>query len=243
MIVIGILINIPIAYFQIKKNQLNVDDFAIICGLSAFGGIIGAKALYLFTLREHIDFSQLIDLKYISSLMSGGFVFLGGIVGVLMAIAFCEKKLHISVQPYIQACIGCLPIGHACGRIGCFLVGCCYGIPHKGPLSVVYTHSQFAPCGIALFPIQLVEAFIEFSLGSCLLIFNRRLKAYSGLFLYLMTYSISRFFLEFLRYDEVRGEIVGISTSQMISILLFLYSAFSLNKRCKNPFTSHFPMM
>ena len=230
MIVLGIFTSALIAYFQTKRFGLVMNDFLIICGFSGLFGIIGAKALYLVTSFQHINVSKLADLTYLSSLMSGGFVFLGGILGVLPALIFCKSKLHIPVPSYIQACIGCIPIGHMFGRIGCFLVGCCYGIPYSGQFSVTYTESLFAPCGAALFPVQLVEAVIELGLGILLLLLSPKLKRYSGLFLYLMLYSLSRFSLEFLRYDEIRGGAAGLSTSQLLSIFLFVSASFFLIK-------------
>lgn len=230
MMAAGILVNIPIAYIQIRQFRLSADDFIIICGFSGLSGIIGAKFLYLVVSFRQINFSELTELSYISSLMNGGFVFLGGIIGVLLAVVFCGKKLHISVQPYIQSCMGCLAIGHTFGRIGCFLVGCCYGVPYTGWFSVTYTDSPFAPCGIGLFPVQLVEAGIEFILGALLLAFSKKLIRYSALFLYLTVYSLSRFFLEFLRYDEVRGQVMCISTSQFLCIFLAAFSSFFLFK-------------
>ena len=49
---------------------------------------------------------------------------------------------------------------YAIGKIGCFLVGCCYGIKYSGIFSVVYNYSLHAPVGVSLFPIQLVESIV-----------------------------------------------------------------------------------
>lgn len=236
MIVLGILVSALIAYFQIKRFHLVMNNLIIICGFFALFGIIGAKILYLIISFPNIDISKLLNLNYVSSLMSGGFVFLGGILGGLLALVLCKNKLEIPVPQYVQACIGCIPIGHAFGRIGCYLVGCCYGIPYTGWFSVTYTESPFAPCGVKLFPVQLAEAAVEIGLGIILLMLSPKLKRYLGLFLYLTIYSLSRFFLEFLRYDEVRGKIAGISTSQFLCVLLFIFSALSLLNSTKHNF-------
>lgn len=224
MILLGIFASIPLAYFQVRRFRLKADDLVVICGIGIFFGIIGAKALYLFVSREFIDVSMLADLSYTASLLNGGFVFLGGVAAGFPAAIFCSRKLKISVQPYIQACMGCIPIVHGFGRIGCFLTGCCYGIPYSGFFSVVYTQSQFAPNGTGLFPVQLLEASAEFILGGCLLAFSRKLRGVSSLFCYLLFYSVLRFFLEFLRYDEIRGGVGFVSTSQILSIAMFVFS-------------------
>ena len=43
-------------------------------------------------------------------------------------------------------------------------------------------------------------------------------------YIYLLSYSVLRFINEFLRGDEIRGFVLGISTSQLISILIFIAS-------------------
>ncbi len=234
-IVIGIFISFAAARRQIIKFRLDMNDFFIIVSVSALCGIAGAKSLFLLTIIKDVDFLKITDLSYISSFMNGGFVFLGGLLGMLPALHFCRTKLNIPVSSYIQACIGCFPIGHAFGRVGCFFTGCCYGIPFACPLSVVYTQSNFAPNNTALFPVQLLEAMLELIIGTVLIIFSNKLKKVDGLFLYISLYSFCRFFLEFLRGDQIRGIVGGISISQIISIFLFLFSLFYfLNKKMRN---------
>lgn len=235
MIVLGLLAGSFFAYLQIKRFGLVLDHFIILCSISGLSGILGAKILYLAVSFPDIDFSRLQDPVYISALMSGGFVFLGGVTAALPTLLFCQKKLHIPVSAYVQPCIGCLPIAHAFGRIGCFLVGCCYGRPYTGPFSVTYTQSAFAPNQTPLFPVQLAEALFEFTIGICLVAFSRRLKGYMGVWVYLAAYSIARFFLEYMRYDQARGMIAGLSTSQIISIFLFVGSLLFLLREMHLP--------
>lgn len=221
MIVIGILVNIPIIYIQAKRFKVVINDFIIVCSFSALLGIIFAKILYLITSYNDIKLMKLADLYYINLLMSGGFVFLGGVIGFLFALFLSTKAFNINIQPYIQAYMCCLPFGHMFGRIGCYLVGCCYGIPYTGLFSIKYAQSLFAPNGVELFPVQLLEAFVDCILGFFIFLFSKKLKRYFALYLYLLLYAISRFFLEFLRYDEIRNGIGIFSTSQILCIVLF----------------------
>ncbi len=230
MIALGLLLNIPLAYIQIRRFRLSIDNFMIICGISGLFGILGAKMLYLLVSVGDLDFSRIKDISYIGAIMRGGFVFFGGIIGLFFALLFCKRRLGITVQPYLQACLGCVPIAHGFGRIGCLLAGCCYGIPYGGRFSVVYTNSGLAPCGIGLFPVQLVEALLEWIIGGCLLAFSPKLKGNLSLFLYLLVYSLVRFCLEFFRYDERRGELGGLSTSQLLGLLIATFSVCQLFK-------------
>lgn len=77
------------------------------------------------------------------------------------------------------------------------------------------------------FPVQLLEAALNLGLFFLLYYLLNKGKLKGGLFaLYLGLYSVIRFLDEFLRGDAYRGFFLGLSTSQVISIILFLFSAF-----------------
>ena len=127
------------------------------------------------------------------------------------------------------------PLFHTFGRIGCFLGGCCYGIPCD--FGFVYTQNPIAMAnGVRRFPVQLLEALFCFFLFLLLFSLFRRGRCKNRLLaLYLGIYSVGRFFLEYLRGDDYRGFLWGLSTSQLISILLLtgvlLYLAAARHKK------------
>ena len=123
-----------------------------------------------------------------------------------------------------------LPLIHAFGRIGCFLAGCCYGIPYCGYFNVVFPKNSFAPQGINLFPIQLCEAFFLILLSFFLLYLTLKNKSRHMVLIYLFCYSIIRFILEFLRYDSARGKVLFFSTSQWISLIILIYTIIYFSK-------------
>ena len=49
-----------------------------------------------------------------------------------------------------------VPLVHGFGRAGCFLMGCCYGVPSR--FGIAFTCSPIAPNGVRLLPVQLIEA-------------------------------------------------------------------------------------
>lgn len=93
-------------------------------------------------------------------------------------------------------------------------------MPYKGPFAVEYTNSYFAPAGISLFPIQAVEAAGDVLIVLFLLYYINHLQRKQGLLVYLMLYSTLRFVLEFFRFDQERGSIGVLSTSQVISLVI-----------------------
>jgi phosphatidylglycerol:prolipoprotein diacylglycerol transferase len=77
------------------------------------------------------------------------------------------------------------------------------------------------PFGVPLVPTQLIEAGMNALIFASLLWLRKR-RAFDGqvMFAYLVLYSMARFTVEFWR-DDPRGELLGLSTSQFISVLLF----------------------
>lgn len=220
MAAVGVCIGSGIGLLRVKQCGLSGNDLIILCAMGALGAVVGAKLLYIIVSFREIDFHKLTDWNYISALMRGGFVFYGGVLGMLPMLWLCNAKFKIHVMDYMQCCIGCIPLGHAFGRVGCHLVGCCYGRPYNGIFAVTYTCSQFAPNGVSLFPVQLTEAVLELLIGIFLLVCGKKWKGLTGLYWYLALYAVCRFCLEFLRADAERGMICGLSTSQILSIIL-----------------------
>jgi len=162
-----------------------------------------------------------------SGLISGGFVFYGGLIGGSLGyllgckIARCHPRDLLNIFAFV------IPFIHAFGRLGCFCAGCCYGIPYNGPLALHYKAPvSDAPLNTGLFPVQLLEAFLLMLFALVLLFLllkKREAVASKNLFLYyLIYYSILRFFLEYLRSDPARGYLWIFSTSQWISLALFI---------------------
>lgn len=226
MIICGLVAAFFVGYFQIKKYKLNIDDFILISAISGIFSVIGAKLLFLIVSWKYIDFDKLNNFKYINELMKGGFVFYGGLLGAILGIFISKYIFNIDIKTYLRYCTPVIPALHFFGRIGCFLVGCCYGKPFDSDFSVTYTHSLFAPNNIPLFPTQLAEATALLLITIFLLVYINKFNGKYSFEIYIFSYSIVRFVLEFFRYDDYRGIVSGLSTSQYISIFLILSTLF-----------------
>jgi phosphatidylglycerol:prolipoprotein diacylglycerol transferase len=87
-------------------------------------------------------------------------------------------------------------------------------------------HSEYAarnvgtPLNVPLHPTQLYEAGAELLILGLLLAFERRGRPFPGrtFWAYMLLYGISRFIIEFYRGDD-RGVILGVSTSQFVSLI------------------------
>lgn len=231
MITIGTIIGNLIAFILIKKYKFDFNDFIILEAYCLLGAFIGAKALFILVSISSIDWTQITNLQYLNSMMQGGFVFYGGLIGGLLFI-FLGGFLHkIPVRDYITKFIFLIPFIHAFGRIGCFMAGCCYGVPYHGFGSVIYPDNSFALSGIELFPVQLVEASLLLVISGSILFLQLKKAFDYTIEFYFFFYGIVRFILEFYRYDFARGHLGILSTSQWISCAVIIIAILSITIR------------
>lgn len=175
-----------------------------------FSGIIGGRLAYIIAhWREY--FSEPME---ILRLDHGGLIYYGGFIGGCIAVVVFARMYKESVTSLLDFAITAIPLGHALGRIGCFINGCCYGAPGNWPWCV-YT------VGAVRHPVQLYETAFNLALYAFLLwYYPRKKKDGTVLALYLMFYSEWRFVIEFLRGDE-RLSWLGFHDAQWISLGLF----------------------
>jgi len=131
------------------------------------------------------------------------------------------------ILPYLELTTLGVGLFLACGRVGCFLVGCCHGRPHR--LGVCYRaeHAEegFAAhyVGVRLLPVQLVEALWVFSVVVAGVVFVlRRRDPGEALAWYVIMYGAGRFCFEFARGDAERPYRLGFSQPQWTSLALML---------------------
>jgi phosphatidylglycerol---prolipoprotein diacylglyceryl transferase len=170
-------------------------------------GIAGARALYVATYWER-DF-QGQPWSEIFMVHHGGLVFHGGFVGATLAgFAWCAWR-GWPAWTLADILAPSLAIGHAIGRIGCLLNGCCYGRRCDLPWAWRYPASHDT-LGVPIHPTQLYEA------GLCLLLagglawgFRRRQFEGQIFAVYLAAYGILRSVVELFRGDYPPQALTG----------------------------------
>lgn len=223
MISLGILLAGALGYILTNRYSVIFEDFLVMFAYVGAFGFIGAKVLYLIVIANEIDWSKILNPDYMHVLMSGGFVFYGGLIGGIIALPIVKKIHRIEVFHIVKVIVPCIPLAHAMGRLGCHLTGCCYGAQYDGIFHIIYHNNLFAPNDIALFPVQLFEAIFNFTLTAILLIYLlKKGPVINTIYIYVLGYSVIRFILEYFRGDaDERGIFMYLSTSQIISIILF----------------------
>lgn len=226
MIAIGVIIAVSYMFLQGKKELgLTFDQANSLFLLIFLAAFIGGK---LFLFFEDPD-------KYAKNpgaLIGGrGFVFYGSFLLAVptMLWYFKKQKLDTFKMLDVMAITTCLV--HMFGRLGCFLAGCCYGLPTTSKFGVVFSDPlcQAQPKGVPLHPTQLYESCYIFLVMLFLLFMRSRRKFYGQLFLlYLMLYAAGRSVLEIFRGDEERGYVIGkyISHSQFIALVIIVITTF-----------------
>ena len=233
-IIIGILVSFTVAVVDCKKQKLMPENLIIVSAMGLLFGIVGAKVTYIF-----ITFSwkELIDIirQDVILIINGGFVFYGGLLGAIPGAILGSKLAKIRLLVYENMLVKVIPLAHAFGRIGCLCAGCCYGIPSASEFAVVYENPvSDAPVGVALMPVQAYEAAANFALFGLLLLIDKKYPENRVLLhIYLMLYSVERFVLEFFRYDEIRGNVGPLSSSQFIAVIIFILSLILFFKRIR----------
>ncbi len=188
-----------------------------------FAGLLGARGLYII-INFKFFYQNPIE---IFKIWNGGLVFFGGFIVGFIFLIFYLKKYKIPLFNITDLLTINIPLAHAFGRIGCFMAGCCYGKETNSILGVVYKNQNcLAPINIKLLPVQLFEAIFNFSLFFFLYKYSKN-KNLDGKItsLYLIYYSMFRFFIEFFRGDD-RGNILFLSVGQFISCFIFLFGIY-----------------
>ena len=214
MIGLGFLMAVAIINYRAPRLGLSADAATSMALIALVFGFLGAKLMYIaVNLRTFLQ-------DPLAVLGSEGFVVYGGIIlGIIAVCLYCRRK-KVSFLEYFDLMLPAVAVNQAMGRIGCFLAGCCYGRPTDSALGVVFPAGCSAPAGIPLFPSQLFSAAGDLLIAAVLLIFYRRLKHRGSVGgLYLILYSVGRFFIEYTR-DDPRGSLGIFSTSQFISLFI-----------------------
>ena len=176
------------------------------------GGIIGGRLAYV---AANFSYYRAVPQEIIR-VDQGGLIFYGGFIGGLLIFVAFARWHRLDVADLADFTVTAIPLGHAFGRVGCFLNGCCGGRAVE--------HASVWSCGFGHYPVQLFEAALNLGIYGLLtwyFLCRRGARVGSVIALYLTTYPVCRFLLEYLRGDA-RMRLGAIDMAQGISIGLFV---------------------
>lgn len=220
MIAIGILAAYFLAEYRAKKLGLDADAVFGIVVWAVVAGVLGGKLLFYLT-----QIPEILEKPSILLDLANGFVIYGALIGGAVGVILCCHRKKLNFLAYFDLALPSVALAQGFGRIGCLLAGCCYGMETDSRLAIVFQESAYAPNGVPLIPTQIISSALDFLHFAVLIVFAKKYKKGDGQVaaLYMICYSIGRFILEFFRGDLERGNVGALSTSQFISIFIFIF--------------------
>ncbi len=186
----------------VKRAEREGIEKEVIVDLSFWiliSGIIGAR--FYFVLE---NLSLFVERPWeIFFLWKGGLALFGGIVGGTVGGYLYCKKRGLDLKKTADIVGWVLPLAQAIGRIGCLCAGCCYGKPCHLPWAITFTNPySLARIGVPLHPTQIYHMVANLIIFFILTYLYNRKRFDGQIFsLYLILYSLGRFFVEFFRGD------------------------------------------
>jgi phosphatidylglycerol:prolipoprotein diacylglycerol transferase len=204
----------------IQKSDINekFDDYITYL---VIGMIIGGRLGYIIFYNFSYYINNFFD---IFKVWEGGMSFHGGLIGIIIASILFTKKHNQDSFLYMDLVSLVAPIGIFFGRLANFINSELYGTPTDIPWAVTFIQVD----NLSRHPSQLYEAILEGIILFIILMYfkNKDYLKKPGLIsgLFLIFYSIFRFFIEFVRVpDEQLGHLIfKLSMGQIISLIFFV---------------------
>ncbi len=225
-IAIGIVACLIVLYIYTSKRGMptRLQDFIFFVGIFAIAiGFLFAKLFQAF--YDWIETGKF-------NFNSAGITVMGGLIGgagAFLLVYFLaghfyftgkDKGLHIKqFNSLLGVAPCCITLAHAFGRLGCLMAGCCHGtfLGKTYVLGGIYMDGVKNGWGYYI-PAQLYEAIFLFALFAVLSVcYFKRVNI--NLPIYLVSYAIWRFVIEFFRGDDRGGSGGALSPSQWQSFI------------------------
>ncbi len=219
---LGFLLALRLAVAYARRDGIETARIVDLGILALLAGFIGAKVLlYLLDFRTYLAD----PMEMIRSLRSAGVFYGGFILASLVALVYVRRH-HMPLGKVADLVAPPLALGQAIGRLGCFAAGCCYGKACDLPWAVTFTDPRAArltgvTLDVPLHPTQIYHALADLAILAITAALMRRRRFEGQVFwVYVLSYAVLRFVVEFFRGDTVRGLYFGqrLSTSQIIAV-------------------------
>lgn len=225
MIVIGLILTLYLLNRDKKLQKLITShQLSNIINICVISGIIGGRIWFLAT-----NFSEITTWTDYFTVWNGGLSILGAIIGIVIGLSWYISSQKLPLFAILDRFALYAPLLQSISRFGCFLAGCCYGLPTHLPWGIIYTHAEsLAPLHVMMHPTQIYSSsllFLSFVVLYCFDIYKRT-KPGQIISLYIMLTTAERFFVEFWRGDQIFYTECGyfryLSIQQLLAVLLFV---------------------
>ena len=224
---VGVIACLVFTIIAMKKcgYSSTARDTIIIIGIFAIMiGLLSAalfQAFYNLIAGRGFTFE---GMTFIGGLIGGVITFLGIYFLYVYVInprlkekSFFKSDMNKGVWYLLRIAPISITIAHGFGRIGCFFAGCCYGKETDAWYGI-----QFPGLITKVIPTQLFEAIFLFVLSAAMIVLLFVVHFKYNMSLYLISYGVWRFIIEYFRGDYRGSFIPGLSPSQFWSIIMVL---------------------
>jgi phosphatidylglycerol:prolipoprotein diacylglycerol transferase len=224
---LGFIFALILAIRTARKEGIAFERVVDLFFYTVLSAIVGSR--FLFVLVNFGSYRQ--NPLQIFKIWEGGLIFYGGLLLAIGVSIWYMSWQRLPIWKMADLFSPPIAVGLFFGRLGCFFAGCCYGKETSLPWAIVFADpNSLARLNIPLHPTQLYEASSNLAIFFFLK-WRERKKSFDGhiFWLFLLLYSVTRFFVEMLRGDP-RGSLFQeiLSTSQEIGICLAFVSLFML---------------
>ena len=235
LLAVAFLVGIQLFLRRGARRGLPEDRLSTLSLLLLVLAILGGRGLYVLT--HWSDYAR--DFAGVFRIWEGGLMLYGGyILAIAGGIAYV-RRAGLPVWRVGDAAAPSMALGIGIGRLGCFLNGCCFGLPASLPWAVKFppgSYSNFVFPGEPLHPSQLYLAGAGAGLFFLLLALDRKPHFDGWLFWsYIGLDAALRFVIDFTRYYDATSYLGTIgpfsfNVNQVFSIVLILASVFMLRR-------------
>lgn len=215
---LSIILATGTAYFLAKQDgrwHQHVPDMGLYCGLA---GIVGARLWDVFFFDWDYYQHHLLEIPFV---WQGGMAIQGGVFLGVIAGYIYTKRHNIDTWTFADIVTPAIILGQAIGRSANLLNGDAFGHPTGGNFGILYPNTTLAYQiygNQPLWPAEIWEGQLDVIIFAILLLFRTSNHAKGQAFvLYIILYSIARFFLEYLRGDY-GTLILGLKSAQLTSL-------------------------
>ena len=216
--ILGVVIGWTLCKKVFIKNSDISEKFDDYITYLIIGIILGGRLGYIIFYNFSYYSENILD---IFKIWQGGMSFHGGLLGVIASSYIFAKKNNQNIFSYLDQVSLVAPIGIFFGRLANFINSELYGTTTDVPWSVIFIKVD----NLSRHPSQLYEAILEGIILFLILIYfiNKNYLKKPGLIsgLFLIFYSLFRFFVEYFRVpDEQIGYVVlNLTMGQIISLV------------------------
>ncbi len=217
------------------RRLIERKDEEILWGVALWTTLWGIFGARLYHVLDYINYYLETPFE-VFKIWNGGLGIWGALIGGIFGVLIYLRKKRENLLYWLDVLSVVLPLGQAIGRWGNFFNNEIFGKPTNLPWGL-YVNPKNRPIEFTSYtnfhPLFIYESFLNLILFLFLFTLYKKYrdKLPNGIFLsiYLGSYSVIRFFLEFLRVDP--WKIYNLNVSQCISILILSLSIVFIKTR------------